>query len=331
MSTISKNLALITGVEGQDGSLLSDYLLSLNYNVVGITRRSGVHTLSENLNLSINHLNFKIELGDITDESFVRSMINKYKPELYFNLAAMSHVGQSFKEPLKTFNTDAVSVISALEAIRTRSPLTKFYQASTSEMFGGLTCPKEGYTEGFPLHPRSPYGVAKVAAYWSVRNYREAYGLFASNGILFNHSSTRRGFDFATRKITRGIAKVKLGLESELRMGNLDSFRDEAHAKDMVRGMHAVMMHEEPDDFVLATGDGATIKEMFEYVCELANLNFDDVYREDSRFMRPSDVPYLKGRPDKAALKLNWKPVYSWKDLLKEMYINDINELEGDD
>jgi GDPmannose 4,6-dehydratase len=174
------------------------------------------------------------------------------------------------------------------------------------------------------FHPRSPYGVSKLAAYWAVVNYREAYGLFACNGILHNHSSPRRGRDFATRKITSGIARIKLGLQDNLKMGNLSAFRDEGHAKDFVTAMHLMLQQEKPDDYVIATGTGATIREMFEHVCSLANLNFEDVYRMDERFMRPSEVPVLLGNSEKARKNLGWSPKYTWKSLLEEMYEEDL-------
>ena len=190
-----------------------------------------------------------------------------------------------------------------------------------------MTCPDEGYTESSKFHPRSPYGVAKLAAFWSVVNYREAYNLFACNGILHNHSSPRRGFDFATRKITHGVARVKLGLSDTLKMGNLDAFRDEGHSKDYCKAMWMMLQADEAEDYLVATGSGATIKEMLEYVCSLAELDPSVVYEMDERFMRPSDVPVLLGNPAKISRKLGWKPEYDWKKLLREMYENDIREL----
>lgn len=278
--------------------------------------------------MNIDHLlgnkNFKLFEGDITDQTLISRILHDHKPHEFYNLAAMSHVGQSFREPLSTFDVDARAVIGQLEMIRQISPYTRFYQASTSELFGGLTCPKEGYDESSPFHPRSPYGVAKLAAFWAVKNYREAYGLFACNGILHNHSSPRRGYDFATRKITRGVARVKLGLQETLKMGNLAAFRDEGHSKDYVRAMWMMLQTDDPEDYLVATGSGATIREMFEYVCELADLNPAVVYEMDPRFMRPSEVPFLLGNPSKIKRQLGWEPEYSWKALLKEMYEADL-------
>jgi GDPmannose 4,6-dehydratase len=322
--------AVITGVAGQDGSYLAELLLEKGYIVIGITRRKSVDPCTDNINHLIDNENLKLVHGDITDSTLISRILHAHKPHEFYNLAAMSHVGQSFAEPSSTFRVNAESVVIQLELINQISPSTRYYQASTSELFGGISCPPEGYSEGSPFHPRSPYGVAKLAAYWAVRNAREAYGLFACNGILHNHSSPRRGKDFATRKITRGVASVKLGLSQSLKMGNLSPYRDEGHAKDYVMAMHLMLQKEEPEDYLIATGDGATIQEMFEYVCELAGLKFEDVYEEDARFMRPSDVQYLKGNPLKANTELGWMPEYNWKDLLKEMYLSDLRSLQDE-
>lgn len=320
------SLAIITGVEGQDGSWLAEFLLSKSYKVVGVTRRkSNSAEPCENLDQVINNPNFKVVFGDITDPTFIADLIQWYRPDRYFNLAAMSHVGQSFKEPVATFNVNATALLYVLEAIRQHSPQTRFYQASTSELYGTTPCPAEGFVEEDIFHPRSPYGVAKLAAFHAVVNYREAYGLHASNGILFNHSSTRRGFDFATRKITRGIAAIKAGKAEHLYMGNMEAYRDEGHAKDYISAMHLMLEQDTPSDYVVATGEAASIKEMLEYVCELAGLRYEDVYRMDERFMRPSDIPWLKGNPAKIKA-LGWQPEYDWKSLLREMYFHDLGE-----
>ena len=252
----------------------------------------------------------------------------KWQPQEYYNLAAMSHVGQSFKEPISTFRVDGEAVIMQLDLIKQLSPDTRFYQASTSELFGGVNCPPEGLNETSRFHPRSPYAIAKAAAFYAVVNYREAYGMHASNGILFNHSSPRRGTDFATRKITRGIAEVVLGLDDRLRMGNLEAFRDEGHAKDYVEAQWMMLQQPIADDYVIATGEATTIKDMFKYVCEeLGGLDFEQVYKEDQRFMRPSEVNFLRGDASKAERVLGWKPKYSCKELLKEMYENDLKDI----
>jgi len=317
--------AVITGASGQDGSYLSEYLLSEGYRVVGITRRRSANRRYKNIEHLFENKNFKFIEGDVTDPTLINRVLHQYSPDEWYNLAAQSNVGHSFKEPSVTFDINAKSVLMQLDSIREYSPNIRFYQASTSELWGGLKCPDDGYSESMSFHPRSPYGVAKLAAYWAVVNYREAYGMFACNGILHNHSSPRRGHDFATRKITNGVARVKLGLQDKLKMGNLSAFRDEGHSKDFVRAMHLMLQQETANDYVIATGAGATIKEMFEYVCSLAGLRFEDVYEMDQRFMRPSEVPILLGNSSRARENLNWKPEYTWKELLKDMYENDLD------
>mgnify|MGYP003627287404 CR=1 FL=1 len=321
-------VAIITGVAGQDGSYLAEFLLEKNYKVVGVTRRKSVNKGLENLTKPLEHENFELVYGDITDSSLISKLLMKWQPQEYYNLAAMSHVGQSFKEPISTFRVDGEAVIMQLDLIKQLSPDTRFYQASTSELFGGVNCPPEGLNETSRFHPRSPYAIAKAAAFYAVVNYREAYGMHASNGILFNHSSPRRGTDFATRKITRGIAEVVLGLDDRLRMGNLEAFRDEGHAKDYVEAQWMMLQQPIADDYVIATGEATTIKDMFKYVCEeLGGLDFEQVYKEDQRFMRPSEVNFLRGDASKAERVLGWKPKYSCKELLKEMYENDLKDI----
>jgi len=319
--------AVITGVAGQDGSYLSEYLLSLGYKVIGIARRKSTKNDLNNLTNIINNSNFKLVNGDITDSTFICRILHHYKPHEWYNLAAMSHVGQSFFEPAYSFQVNAESVINQLELIRNISPYTRYYQASTSELFGHSTCPKNGFNEESIMKPMSPYAISKLAAYWSVINYRKSYNLFTCNGILHNHSSPRRGLDFATRKITNGAAKIKLGIEKKIKMGNMNAFRDEGHAKDYCKAMHLMLQQEEPDDFIIATGSGATIEDMLRHVCFIAGLNFEEVYEKDQKFMRPSDVPYLLGNSEKANKKLGWKPEYDWKKLLEEMYQNDLLSL----
>jgi GDPmannose 4,6-dehydratase len=319
--------AVITGVAGQDGSYLSDLLLEKGYRVIGVAKRSGTNIVHRNIGHLGNAKNFILVEGDICDQTLISRILHDYRPHEWYNLAAMSHVGQSFREPMSTFKTDALAVLGQLEMIRQISPYTRFYQASTSELFGGISCPKNGYDESSVFHPRSPYGVSKLAAFWAVKNYREAYGMFACNGILHNHSSPRRGYDFATRKITRGVASVKLGFQKTLKMGNLEAFRDEGHSKDYVRAMWMMLQAQNAKDYLVATHDGATIRQMLEYVCDLADLDPDDVYEMDERYMRPSEVPFLLGNPSSIKKDLGWIPEYSWKDLLKEMYEYDLNNL----
>jgi GDPmannose 4,6-dehydratase len=319
-----QKVAVITGVEGQDGSWLAEYLIEEGYKVVGVSRRKSTQAQAVNLDLVSNNSNFRLVRGDIVDPTLINDILQWYKPDEFFNLAAMSHVGQSFKEPLTTLNVNAGAVMMALESIRMNSPKTRFYQASTSELFGGLECPKEGYTEHSPFHPRSPYGVAKLAAYWAVVNCREAYGIFACNGILHNHESTRRGLDFAPRKITAGVAAIVNGKQKTIKMGNMEAYRDIGHAKDYIKAMHLMLQQDKPEDFLIATGEAVSIREMVEYVCELAGRKYDDVYEMNEKYMRPSDVPYLKGNPAKAKSVLGWEPEYDWKALLKEMYEHDL-------
>lgn len=321
--------AVITGVAGQDGSYLAENLLLKGYQVIGITRRKSVTPCLDNLINVMDNPNFKLIYGDVNDSTLIYRILVTHQPYEWYNLAASSNVGQSFKEPTATFKINAEAVITQLDAIKEISPSTRYYQASTSELWGGEKCPITGFDENSIFHPRSPYGVSKLAAYWSVRNYRESYGLFACNGLLSNHSSSRRGHDFATRKITKGVAAVKLGIQNKVKLGNLDAFRDEGHSKDYVEAMYLMLQKEAPQDYVIATGTGATIKEMLAYVCELADLNIDNVYEQDPQFLRPSDVPYLKGNPEKAKQELGWVPTYSWKNLLKEMYLNDLELLKN--
>jgi len=315
--------AIVTGCRGQDGSFLAEYLISLDYDVYGVYRRVSAHQDMSNISSILNHPRLHLMEGDICDSVFMFDLIQSVKPDEFYNLAAQSHVHTSFKEPIQTFRVNAESVIIQLEAIRKWSPNTKYYQASTSEIMGGLDCPKTGYTEESPANPRSPYALSKTTAYNAVHLYKQSYGIFGCNGILFNHSSQRRPKDFATRKITHGIASVKLGLQDHLYMGNMEACRDEGHSADYVRAMHLMLQQDDPEDYIVATGTSTSIKDMFEYVCSLAGLKFEDVYRMDERFMRPSDVPYLLGDSSKIK-KLGWEPIYNWKTLLKEMYEYDL-------
>ena len=318
--------AVITGVAGQDGSYLSEYLLSKNYIVYGISRRKSTGSNLDNLKNILNNDNFYLIEGNLSDSTFMSRIIIDAKPHEFYNLGAQSHVGSSFKNPLHTLKVNAESVLMHLSLIKDISIYTRYYQASTSEILGGIDCPKSGYNEKSPVNPRSPYAVAKTAAHFYVKNYRESYAVFASSGILFNHSSVRRGEDFATRKITKTLAKIKLGKKDKLIMGDLSAFRDEGCSKDYVKAMHMMLNASEPDDYIVSTGSGATIMDMALYVCDLANIKFDDVYDIDPRFLRPSEVPYLLGDSSKIKNKLGWSPVYNWKSLLKEMYEYDIKE-----
>jgi GDPmannose 4,6-dehydratase len=317
-------LAVITGVAGQDGSYLSEYLLSLGYKVIGITKRNSTSNDLSNIKNILDNKYFSIFNGDITDTSFLCHIISKYKPDEWYNLAAMSHVGQSFIDPVYSFKVNAESVINQLDLIKNISPNTKFYQASTSEMFGSSICPPNGYTEDSQKNPSSPYAIAKLSAHLIVENYRKSYGLFCCSGILHNHSSPRRGHDFATRKITNGLSMIKLGKRKKIKMGNLSAFRDEGHSKDYCIAMNLMLNNYKPKDYVISTGSGATIEEMFKYVCSISNIDFKDAYELDNNFIRPSDVPYLLGNSNLARKEIGWNPFYDWKKLLEEMYYSDL-------
>ena len=315
--------AVVTGVAGQDGSYLSELLLEKGYEVYGVSRRKSVDQGLQNICHILNNKNFTLIEGDLSDPVLMSRIIYNIKPHEFYNIGAASNVGYSFKNPIEVFQTNAQPIIMHLSYINEMSKSTRYYQASTSELFGGLNCPESGYDENSPFNPRSPYAVAKAAAHLTVNNYRDAYGLYACAGILHNHSSKRRGLDFATRKITNGIAKIKVGLDTTLKMGNLSPYRDEGHSEDYVRAMWMMMQQNKPKNYVIATGSGATIENMLKYVCYLADLRFEDVYEMDERFMRPSEVPFLKGDSTLARSELGWRPKYNWKMLLKEMYEND--------
>jgi len=318
--------AIITGALGQDGSFLAEHLLGLNHKVYGIARRKSTDADSWGL---LEHLkenkNFKLVHGDITDPIFMSNLISDIKPTKLFNLGAQSHVAYSFQNPYTTFETDACAVVHMLSALQKHSPATRFYQASTSELFGGINCPITGYSETSPFHPRSPYGVAKLAAHWATINFREAYGMFSCAGILFNHESERRGLDFVTRKVTNGVARIKAGLETKIIMGNVDAYRDWGYAKDYVKMMNLMLEADEPQEYVIATGKAYSIKDLLELSFSLVGINnWEDYVEFDERFMRPSEVPYLLGDPTKAGAELGWVPETSFEELIKIMLSSDL-------
>lgn len=320
--------AIITGCLGQDGSYLSEHLLDLGYKVYGIARRKSTDANSWGF---LEHLkdnkNFKLVHGDLTDSIFISNLISDIKPDKLFNLGAQSHVGYSFSNPYATFETDACAVVHMLSALQKHSPSTRFYQASTSELFGGLNCPETGYTEDSKFHPRSPYGVAKLAAHWSTINFREAYGMFACSGILFNHESPRRGLDFVTRKVTNGVARIKAGLDTHIVMGNMDAYRDWGYAKDYVKMMNLMLDADTPQEYVIATGKVYSVEQLAETAFGLAGIyNWRDYIKTDERFMRPSEVPYLLGDPSKAKNELGWIPDTSFESLIKLMLEEDLKK-----
>ncbi len=311
--------AIITGCHGQDGSYLSEYLLGLGYKVFGVSRRTSSRSNSY-LDESMSNDNFTLVNLDITDPSGINNLVSEVQPDEYYNLAAMSHVGQSFKEPISTLKVDGEAVTIALEAILKYSPKTRFYQASTSELFGNSKGPQSERTE---FAPRSPYAAAKLYAHKMVGLYREAYGLHASCGILFNHESPRRGFDFVTRKITRGIVEYKIS-GKKFSIGNLDAMRDWGHAKEYVQVMHMMLQQMSPDDYVIGTGESASIGDAISYVSEIAGLDISDLpYYQDQTLIRPAEVNHLIADPSKAKIKLGWKAKHNWKSVLSDMYASD--------
>lgn len=320
MSNLNK-VAIITGITGQDGSYLADFLLEKNYKVIGVSRRR-----SGGGDWRIKHLyehhNFIFEQGDITDSGSITRIVKKYKPDEFYNLAAQSFVKASFDEPYHTGLVTGLGVTVCLEAIRNEKPDTKFYQASSSEMFGKVK--ETPQKESTPFYPRSPYGVAKVYGYWLSRNYRDSYNMFCTNGILFNHESPRRGIEFVTRKITDAVAQIKLGLSSRLSLGSLDPRRDWGHAKDYVEAAWLMLQQDKPDDFVISTGKTHSIKDLLDVAFEHVNLNWKDFIFQDPKFMRPAEVDLLLGDNTKAKETLGWTPKYDFESLIIEMVEADL-------
>ena len=315
--------ALITGVTGQDGSYLAEFLLEKGYDVVGMVRRTSTLNFSR-----IQHIQDKISLvsGDLLDQVSLITILREEHPDEVYNLAAQSFVPTSWKQPVFTGSVTALGVTRMLEAIRTIDPDIRFYQASSSEMFGKVReVPQD---EGTPFYPRSPYGVAKVYGHWITINFRESYDLHATSGILFNHTSPRRGLEFVLRKITYGVAKISLGLADELALGNLDSKRDIGFAGDYVRAMWMMLQQPEPDDFVIATEETHSIREMCEAAFGCKGLDWQDYVVQDPRFMRPAEVDILIGRAEKAHEKLGWEPSVSFQELVEMMVQSDVKLLK---
>ncbi len=344
-------VALITGVTGQDGAYLAELLLNKGYIVHGIKRRSSLFNTDR-----IDHLyqdqheknvNFKLHYGDLTDSTNLIRIVHEVQPDEIYNLAAQSHVKVSFETPEYTANSDALGTLRILEAIRILKleKKTRFYQASTSELYGLVQeIPQKETT---PFYPRSPYGVAKLYGFWITKNYRESYGMYACNGILFNHESPLRGETFVTRKITRGVAKISLGMQEKLFMGNIDSERDWGHAKDYVEGMWRMLQQDEPDDFVLATGIKITVREFINMAFAEVGITIKWEGKEenekginaangkvlveiDPKYYRPAEVELLVGDASKAKAKLGWQPVYTVKELCKEMVQADLELFKRD-
>jgi GDPmannose 4,6-dehydratase len=314
--------ALITGVTGQDGSYLADFLLSQGYDVVGMVRRTSTINFHR-----IAHIQNKIKLvsGDLLDQVSMIHILEEHRPDEVYNLAAQSFVQTSWNQPVFTGEVTALGVTRLLDAIRTVNPKTRFYQASSSEMFGKVV--EVPQKESTPLYPRSPYGVAKVYGHWITINYRESYDMHATSGILFNHESPRRGLEFVTRKITHHVAKIKMGLTNELRLGNLDSRRDWGFAGDYVKAMWLMLQQDNPDDYVVATGETHSVEEFLNEAFGCVDLDWHDYVVQDPRFMRPAEVDLLVGDPTKAGRQLGWEPVVTFPQLVKMMVDADIKLL----
>lgn len=315
--------AIVTGITGQDGSYLAELLLSKGYRVVGLKRRSSLLN-TERVDHLYDNENFLMEYWELNDVGSLYRILNVYEPVEFYNLAAQSHVRVSFDVPESTVDAVAMGPLRILECLRNTLSETKFYQASSSEMYGDAPCPTTGYTEQSRMTPASPYACAKLFSHNLVRNYRESYGIHASSGILFNHESPRRGETFVTRKITRAAARIKLGLDKDIQLGNLDAKRDWGHAKDYVEAMWLMLQQENPSDYVVATGETTTVREFLEIVFQHAGLDPYDFLKINKRLLRPHEVPYLLGNSSKAEQKLGWKPKYDLKMLAEEMYNSDL-------
>lgn len=313
--------AFITGITGQDGSYLTDFLLAKGYEVHGLVRRSSSfnrHRVEHVYKDLQSAKDLFLHYGDLTDSSSIARLMEKISPDEIYNLGAQSHVRVSFDTPEYTMDVDAIGAVRLLEAIRETRPRTKFYQASSSEMFGKVQ--ETPQTEKTPFYPRSPYGVAKVAAFWATVNYREAYGLFAANGILFNHESPRRGENFVTKKIAAGVAEILAGAREKLYLGNLDAKRDWGYAPEYVEAMWLMLQQEKPDDYVIATGETHSVREFLEESFRLAGIpNWKKYVAIDPAYVRPSEVDLLVGDPRKAKRKLGWKPRTKFAELVRIM------------
>lgn len=322
--------AFITGINGQDGSYLSEYLLDLGYEVHGIVRRnSTAENQSARLKTAYESGQLTTHYGDLSDQGSLERLLEMIQPDEIYNIAAQSHVRVSFDVPQYTVQTNAVGVLNILEAYRRACPSAKFYQASSSEMFG-LTVEDDGFQrETSIMNPVSPYGCSKVFGYNIVRHYRRAHKLHAVNGILFNHESPRRGSNFVTNKVVKAACSIKLGLQDKLELGNMDSYRDWGHSKDYVRAMHAILNHDEADDFVVSTMETHSVREMCELVFKYLDLDYKDYIVQNPKFMRPEELPYLKGDSTKIRETLGWKPEYTFESMMHEMCDHWMDVLQG--
>ena len=318
-----KKTALITGITGQDGGYLAEFLLSKGYRVIGMVRRTSTINFSR-----IQHIQDQIEIvqGDLLDQMSLIGILQEFKPQEVYNLAAQSFVPTSFTQPVLTGEFTALGVTRMLEAIRIVDPTIRFYQASSSEMFGKVQ--EVPQRESTPFYPRSPYGVAKVYGHWLTVNYRESYDIYACSGILFNHESPRRGLEFVTHKITYGAAKIKLGLADELRLGNLEARRDWGYAGDYVQAMWLMLQQEEPDDYVVATGQTWSVRQFVEEAFGHLDLDWEKYVVQDPKFYRPAEVDLLVGDPSKAHEKLGWEPAVDFQTLVRMMVDADMEALQ---
>ncbi len=316
---MAKKRAMITGITGQDGSYLAEFLLEKDYEVFGLIRRSSTVNFER-----ISHLQDKVELisGDLLDQKSLVTALQTAKPHEVYNLGAQSFVPASWEQPMLTGEITGLGVTRILEAIRTTDEKIRFYQASTSELFGKAQ--ETPQSETTPFYPRSPYGVSKLYAHWITINYRESFDMFACAGILFNHESPRRGFEFVTRKITHAVARIKHGIDEELRLGNLDARRDWGFAGDFVQAMWLMLQQDKPDDFVIATGETRTIREFCQVAFDWAGLDWEKYVVIDERFFRPAEVNILLGDPAKASEKLGWKPETSFEKMVRLMVDHDL-------
>jgi GDPmannose 4,6-dehydratase len=320
--------AFVTGITGQDGSWLADLLLGKGYHVHGLIRRSSSFNTAR-----IDHIyqdphdkghRLTLHYGDLTDSTGLFKLLHQIKPDEIYNLGAQSHVRVSFDQPEYTGEVTGIGTIKLLEAMRHTCPKARFYQASSSELYGGIDCPKKGYNEKSPFYPRSPYGVAKLYSFWAAKNYREAYGLHITNGILFNHESERRGETFVTRKVTRAVGRIKMGLQKELFLGNLEAKRDWGDAKEFVRAMWMMLQQPKPDDYVVATGEMHTIKELCQVAFAYAGLDWKKYVKFDPRYLRPTEVDVLLGDSSKARKKIGWRNETSFEALIHRMVDHDL-------
>jgi len=316
---MTQKTALITGVTGQDGSYLAELLLEKGYRVVGMVRRTSTLNFHR-----LKHIQDDIEIvqGDLLDQMSLVDLLQEYEPDEVYNLAAQSFVPTSWKQPVLTGEFTALGVTRVLDAIRIVNPKIKFYQASSSEMFGKVQAVPQN--ESTPFYPRSPYGVAKVYGHWITVNYRESYDLFACSGILFNHESPRRGIEFVTRKVTHAAARIKLGLQDKVHLGNMDARRDWGFAGDYVRAMWLMLQQDSPDDYVISTGETHAVKELCQVAFDRVGLNWEDYVVVDPKFYRPAEVDLLIGDPAKAKAKLGWEPKVNFETLVQMMVDSDL-------